>query len=295
MMAIKLSGEQTRSCMADINHISKKEGENVRLIHNPVRKYLSSAVNVSDIEINRKIIDYNIFQSAESALGQCSEKELKQEKKAEKYFLSRFKCVASERGINSSDTKNIKVAQFLGWHGTGKQVAQRLINEGLRGDYEPGDQQLKNNVNGEGFYVAGNLGHARTYALRTPQQLTSPGGNEGEVIEVWGMLDINKAPSVFDIEASRNKDYIVVRPEFNKNIFFTPLRNDDRLTESKPGENKHKRSGNADMRNAPDVRKKSSGKSTKGCLPVVARIWGRIASIFKPVGSSSRQAQHRTS
>lgn len=125
MTAIKVSGEQTGSYMNDINHISKKEGENARLIHNPVRKYLSSAVKVSGIGINSKIIDYNIFQSAESALGQCSEKELKQEKKAEKYFIPKFKCVVSERGINGSDTKNIKVAQFPGGHGTRKKMAQR--------------------------------------------------------------------------------------------------------------------------------------------------------------------------
>ncbi|MFC0141227.1 hypothetical protein ACFFJN_14685 [Erwinia mallotivora] len=294
MMIDKISSKQTGNYISDINCNSKKEGENVRLIRNQLKKCVSSAVNVSDVEIKSKIIDYNIFRSEKSALGECSKKELKQEKKAGKKFLSNFKSVANGKEINSSNTENINFVQFLGWHGTSKAAAQRLINEGLRVDYEPSEQQLKNNINGEGFYVVGNLGHANSYALRTPQQLISSGEKKGEVIEVWGMLDIKEVPSVFDIEASRNKDYIVVRPKFNKNIFFTPLSNDDHLTESKPGENEHKKSGIASMRNAPDVRKKSSGKSTKGCLPVIARIWGRIASIFKPFSTSSRQAQHRT-
>lgn len=218
-MVGKVNNQQFRS---DVCYISKKLEGGGYQINQGLRNYLIKAENVTDIIINKKLISYNCFQSAETSLGQCSKKESKEETKYVKIFLSKIKNVFPKKEMKNVSSRDVKVIQFLGWHGTSAPAAKKLIEHGLSDNYEPNSKQIEDNVQGEGFYISENKVHAKNYAIRTPAQKVKEGGKEGEVIEVWTALDSDALPSVFDIEAAKNKDELIVRSEFNNRIFLTP-------------------------------------------------------------------------
>lgn len=70
-MVGKVNNQQFRS---DVCYISKKLEGGGYQINQGLRNYLIKAENVTDIIINKKLISYNCFQSAETSLGQCSKK-----------------------------------------------------------------------------------------------------------------------------------------------------------------------------------------------------------------------------
>lgn len=131
----------------------------------------------------------------------------------------------SGNGANSSPYQSKFKLQFLGWHGTSKTGANALIEQGAQSDYQPSERQLRDNLYGDGIYIAGDKRLAGEYA--DPVSRFTRQRAKGEVIEVWAVMKTDDKPNPFHLEAAKNRGFLIAREGMYQELFFKKVKVND--------------------------------------------------------------------
>ncbi|WP_380179932.1 hypothetical protein [Kalamiella sp. sgz302252] len=185
-----------------------------------IANYLKTVRNTSEVLVVNKRLNYKDVMTCEEAL----ESDRKGKNRGclsgiTARLRKLIRCGSAKNATHNSQQPALKI-QLLGWHGTTKSGAKDLVEKGARDDYEYSHEQLKNNVYGEGIYIAGTKRHAGDYAYCVKRHGEL---QQGEVLEVWAVMETKDKPDVFQLEASKNKDFLIARSGMYADLFFKRL------------------------------------------------------------------------